>query len=157
MQGHRKGFTLVELILVITILAILAVVAFPKMQNIIDGAETAQEVGIINNVRSAIRTARQDTEVYNLEDGMPNYGSYMDIAVFETSTAGTQCESTGCFSGLFTDPIYSAHWMLDRKDAANNSVSYMFSMGNGDTICYAYNDQDGTFDVDNSNDSACAP
>lgn len=161
MQGNNKGFTLVELILVITILAILAVVALPKMQNVIAGAENSLEVGVVNNVRSAIRSWRIDEEVYNLEDGMPNYGAYPDIAVVETASAGDDCSSVGCFSGLLTDPVYSEHWSLDRKDAANGSLLYVFTMygeGSEDTICYTYNDSDGTFSSDvQHNDGACTP
>ena len=50
----NKGFTLIELVMVIVILGILASVAVPKFQNLSSDAKVAAEKGIIGGVRSGI-------------------------------------------------------------------------------------------------------
>jgi prepilin-type N-terminal cleavage/methylation domain-containing protein len=54
MKRQRKGFTLVELAIVIAILGILAVVAIPKYQDMVKEARSAQAKAQLGTVRSAI-------------------------------------------------------------------------------------------------------
>jgi prepilin-type N-terminal cleavage/methylation domain-containing protein len=51
---REKGFTLIELVMVIVILGILAAVAMPKYVNMQDEAKSAAAKGVIGTVRSAI-------------------------------------------------------------------------------------------------------
>lgn len=53
----RKGFTLIELIMVIVILGILAVVAIPRYVNIEGQAEEAAEAGVVGAIRGGIHAA----------------------------------------------------------------------------------------------------
>jgi prepilin-type N-terminal cleavage/methylation domain-containing protein len=54
MKRQRKGFTLVELAIVIAILGILAVVAIPKYQGMVDEARSAAAKAQLGTVRSAV-------------------------------------------------------------------------------------------------------
>ena len=54
MKRQRKGFTLVELAIVIAILGILAVVAIPKYQGMVDEARSSAAKAQLGTVRSAI-------------------------------------------------------------------------------------------------------
>lgn len=52
----KKGFTLIELVMVIVILGILAVVAIPQYIDLRDQANKAAEAGVVGGVRAGITT-----------------------------------------------------------------------------------------------------
>lgn len=52
--ANEKGFTLIELVMIIVILGILAAVAIPKYQDLSDEAKEAAARGALGGVRSAI-------------------------------------------------------------------------------------------------------
>ncbi|UCD63334.1 MAG: type II secretion system protein [Candidatus Zixiibacteriota bacterium] len=53
-RGNQKGFTLIELVMIIVILGILAAVAIPKYQDLSGEAKEAAARGALGAVRSAI-------------------------------------------------------------------------------------------------------
>jgi prepilin-type N-terminal cleavage/methylation domain-containing protein len=53
---QKSGFTMIELIMVITALGFLAVAALPAYVNLIADAQTANEQGVANGVRAGIAT-----------------------------------------------------------------------------------------------------
>lgn len=58
--NNQKGFTLIELVVVLVILALLAAVAVPKFYDLQKQAEVASVRGVVGNIRSALslRSAR---------------------------------------------------------------------------------------------------
>ena len=53
---NKKGFTLVELVMIIVILGILAIVAIPKYFDLQNDAKIAAEKGVVGGVRAGIHT-----------------------------------------------------------------------------------------------------
>ena len=76
-QKHNRGYTMIELMITVTILAILLVVGVPAYQNYI---ETSQEAVLVNNIAS-IEMFQED---FFLRNG--NYSVGMaNIAAIETA------------------------------------------------------------------------
>ena len=79
MKANQKGFTLIELVMVIVVLAILGGVAIPQFVNLRADACGANEAGVAGGVRAAILTffidpTRGNRQIYpaNLDGALPN-------------------------------------------------------------------------------------
>ena len=117
----RKGFTLIELIMVIVIIGILAVVAIPRYINLTNRANTAAEQGILGAVRSGIYIH------YANSDGA--WPTQLDNA-----TNGSAAADNPFFGDVLQQPVDSG-W-----SKAGNAYT---GPANGS---YTYNASDGTFD-----------
>jgi len=93
-MGSRKGFTLIELMVVILIVGILAAVAVPIMRGRIDSAKWSEANASAGSIRTAIRA-------YIAEKG-PNYTNYAADAEGDLDTVG----ATLGFSSTDLDGAY---------------------------------------------------
>ena len=55
MKMSKKGFTLIELMIVVAIIGILAAIAIPKFANLINKSKEGATKGALSTVRSAIQ------------------------------------------------------------------------------------------------------
>ena len=62
MKTMRKGFTLIELMIVVAIIGILAAIAIPKFADLINKAKEGSTKGALSSVRSAIQVYYGDNE-----------------------------------------------------------------------------------------------
>ncbi|OGS12510.1 MAG: hypothetical protein A3J70_10965 [Elusimicrobia bacterium RIFCSPHIGHO2_02_FULL_61_10] len=62
MKKLRKGFTLIELMIVVAIIGILAAIAIPKFADLINKAKEGSTKGALSSVRSAIQVYYGDNE-----------------------------------------------------------------------------------------------
>lgn len=98
-RENRKGFTLVELLLVVTILGILAALVLPKLYPQAEKGRVSEAIGILSAIR-------QGEESYFLENGVylsrtagvdwspigmvdPNPGTYFNYSVTGSASAFT--------------------------------------------------------------------
>ncbi|MFH1830848.1 MAG: type II secretion system protein [Pseudomonadota bacterium] len=116
---NRKGFTLIELILVIAILGILAVSALPKFLNLSSDAETAAQDGVVGAVRSGIA-------LYRANDMVTSGGT----GSYPTSLETGSC----CFNSILTNPVTG--W------STTDNVTYTCT---GTANTFNYNSTNGTF------------
>jgi len=106
---NKKGFTLVELIVVIAVLGILAGIAVPRYSGIQDRARTRADEANLKILNNAI-------EIYYAENG--TYPSEDDITSFKSDMANY----------LPNDGIpavqTSGYYFIYDKDASGNKVVY---------------------------------
>ena len=94
---NNKGFTLIELILVIAILGILAVSAMPKIFSLTTEANTAAAAGVAANVLAGITLAGAKAMATT---GVETYPATLDGAANGNCTT-----SNACFGGVVKDGV----------------------------------------------------
>ena len=70
-KNFNKGFTLIELVIIMVILGVLAAVAVPRLGNTIDTSEASAEQAVIGNLRSALEVYAMDQVVNNSTKSYP--------------------------------------------------------------------------------------
>ncbi|HPQ80595.1 MAG TPA: type II secretion system protein [bacterium] len=118
---NRKGFTLIELILVIAILGILAVSALPKFFDVSENAAEAARDGVIGAVRSGIALYRANSMI-------------------TTGGTGSYPADLGAgFANILENPVTAADGWV-----SNTATNYVYNKG-GVNNTLVYNSAAGTF------------
>lgn len=122
MRGYSKGFTLVELLVVVTIIAILASIGMVVYGNVQKSARLAKRVTDLKGIQMALELYRSDNEKYPIATSWRSEcGNGGNIAPDEV------------ISGLV--PKYLQSFPADpRMDKTGNTSCYMYisnSDGNG--------------------------
>lgn len=132
MSTKSKGFTMVELVLVIAILGILAVAALPTFISVTSEARNASRDGVAAAVRTGVMLYRGNRIAYGLTDVYP--ANLTGASVAACSVANP------CFGNALTDPVTDGAWAV-------TVVNDTFTYTNGGTVTtYDYTSATGTFD-----------
>ncbi len=119
MHSPFQGFTLIELVMVIVIIAILSAAALPRFANLTTQAQTASNQGTAGALRSAVGIAHaawiaagassststvtmDNTAVEVNANGWPDGGAADTTLSGTAGTAATQC--VAIMTGLLTNP-----------------------------------------------------
>ena len=121
MHGNR-GFTLIELVMIIVILGILAAVAVPKYYSLVSDANTAAEKGVVGGVRAGIHT------YYAQNKSWPT--------TLDSATDGAATESNAFFDTVLAQGGITDNW-------SKASTVYTGPASNA----YTYDNSDGSFMV----------
>jgi general secretion pathway protein G len=89
MSRKSRGFTLVEILIVVIILGILAAIVIPQFTNASNDARN-------NSVASTLQTMRSQIELYKIQhgDAPPPAGSLVALLTAKTDTTGNIVSST---------------------------------------------------------------
>ncbi len=132
-MGNKRGFTLIELVLVITILGILAVSALPNFINVAGQARRSSRDGVSGAVRAGIALFRANDLVVNGPPGI--YPATLD----GQAGGGAACSAAApCFGTVVTNGITDGAW------SKTNGTTYVFNDGTT-AFTYTYNAATGTF------------
>ena len=71
-KNFNKGFTLIELVIIMVILGVLAAVAVPRLGSTIDSSEASAEEAVIGSLKSALEVYAMDQVVNNSTKSYPS-------------------------------------------------------------------------------------
>ncbi len=138
----RKGFTLVEILIVVVILGILAAVVIPQFTDASTEAKTS-------SVKTDLQTVRAQIELYKIQhnDALPSKGgaSFIECMTGKTDVAGDVTTATTDYYGPYMQKIPT--------NGFNNSSGVSVGDGNvpdGTANGWYFNNVDGTFKANDS-------
>jgi len=119
-----KGFTLIELVIIMVILGVLAAIAVPKMGNTIASSEEAAENTILASLRTAVEVYAMDQVVNNSNKSYPSNPFDELDKLPQGFTSDDYPDTDG--EWVFTSDNYIAH---QRNDNTRHKWYYDASTG----------------------------
>jgi MSHA pilin protein MshA len=121
---RRKGFTLIELVMVIVILGILAAVAIPKFFDLQATAKLSAEKGVVGSVRSGIST-------YYANQCATATCAYP--ATLDSASTGACTTSNACFTTIISQGGVTADWTKATATTYTGptGTTYTYTSGTG--------------------------
>ena len=117
---RQKGFTLIELMIVVAIIAIIAAIAIPNLLRARLSANEASAIAALRTISSGQETFRSAISKDQDTDGMGEYGNLKELAGITTPASGTA-------------PVNPP--FIDDQLGVGNKSGYTFNVLLGSTAC----------------------
>ena len=125
MKNTQKGFTLIELMIVVAIIGILAAIAIPQYQNFIARSQVTEAVNLLGGAKTAIEEKVSQDSAYPDNAGLLNLGIKTSSKYVASMTSnGTSAAETGSITakmaaGGIAKPIQNGTVSMYRDTAGN--------------------------------------
>ena len=145
----QKGFTLIELVVVIVILGILAATAVPKFIDLTDDAEEAVFLGISAAFKSGVNQVHLAWLIRGNNQAVQDFIEISDSLAggdLSVNSSGYPADTRGTSLTLNSENDCLDVWraVLDSQDAlvsGDNSSNFEATYNGGNTCTYIYNKQ----------------
>ena len=129
--NNNKGFTLIELIMVIVILGILAAVAVPKFFDVTAQAKTKSKQAVIGNIKAGLNLYAANQIVTNGERAFPDGDNFLLSSVMDEVPDGWTAvdSSVANFTRIYYNKTESDEAVyIYESDPALTGASATFSL-----------------------------
>jgi len=145
MKNVQKGFTLIELMIVVAIIAILAAIAIPQYQNYLIRTQVSEGMNLADGAKTAV------AEFYSNKGHFPGANSSAGLPTNATSISGKYVSSVNVAGGK----IVAAFNTNDSNDKIKSKVVTLSPTDNGGSIAWNCKAAAGTTVADTYLPTAC--
>ncbi len=123
-MNNNKGFSLVELIIVIAIMAILVGVMAPQLIKYIEKTNVSSDTQLCDTVKTAVTTAVMDPEVLNQATSVTKINTWSSPQALSGITSGATKAESSVLEALGVTSGANANSQLKSSGAASHGVSF---------------------------------